>query len=218
MGIDAEMFVRSTAKHTEEEVRKIAWEMCAVFGVDNFDVRRDGPYARHALEIVDKYEQDGPTIKPRKGETFIRVFLATRYWGPGYERGNLALILAVAEWLERKFPKGAVWYGGDSSGVCAEPLDKAARSKLMDHAASAHGVDYHVGHGRYPSGETCEFCNVSMSEYRWGGGSTGYICLGCNLYRLVPTSGPATEAVGRWPDGVPDRNDKRKRAVASPQP
>jgi hypothetical protein len=176
--------------------------MCASFGASHFWIDRKS--GRRARSVIEKYEQDGPDILPGKGETFVSVSLWSRYWGPGYERGDLPLILTLAEWLERKFPNGAVWYGGDSSGVCAAPLDSVARAALLDHFASPDGFRYRLGfslqRGPGAKGQSCEFCgNVPMAEMRWGPGLVGFICIGCDLHRLVGATSCA-EAVGRWPD------------------
>lgn len=75
MGIDAEMFVRAKREVSDDEIKVIAWDMCAVFGADNFwDF--SGPLSR-----IDIYEQDGPNIEPEQGEVFLRVRPATRYYG-----------------------------------------------------------------------------------------------------------------------------------------
>src|SRR5690348_13844539 len=103
MGVDCEMFVRTKTPVTPAQVRRWAYELVSAFGTDLLWVTRPGestfdPEGRHALEIIDKHDQDGPTILPRKGETFIRARLWTRYYGKGYERGNLPAILAIADW------------------------------------------------------------------------------------------------------------------------
>jgi hypothetical protein len=202
MGVDARMFVRTPTKGLPD-LQRVAWEMCASFGAGHFWIARES--GRRALAVLERYEQDGPDIFPAPEETFVNVSLRSRYWGPGYERGDLPLILTLAEWLERKFQKGAVWYGGDSSGVCAAPLDSVARAALLDHAASgSHGFLYRLGfslqRGPGAKGQSCEFCgNVPMAEMRWGQGLVGFICIGCDLHRLVGATS-CTEAVGRWPD------------------
>jgi hypothetical protein len=185
MGIDAVMYVLSKAKHTEAEINGVAWQMCAVFGANNFFVERNKDRPHHALELGNSQD----------GETIIHVRLLTRYWGPGYERGSLALLLALGEWLERKFPHGEVWYGGDCDDECSL-FDRAARAKLLDHAASEHGTDYFMS----TPGPMCEFCQALMNQCRYGAGGIGSVCLGCRLHRLVDESGGLTEAVGRWPD------------------
>lgn len=88
------------------------------------------------------YFQDGDTLHAKDGEWFLEVSLWTRYYGVGYERGDLMTICSVAEWIEANIPGAVVYYGGDSSGVEAEPFDAAARDKLKKHFYSQHGRDY----------------------------------------------------------------------------
>lgn len=210
MGIDAEMFVRTMASVTEKEVRKAAVAACSVFGANRFFLMtpqravewQDLP--RHAFEIVKSIEQDGPTIEPEPGETFIQVHLQTRYWGPGYERGDLAFIVTLAAWLERRFPESEVWYGGDSSGVLHERLGRRLRAEMIAHAAGDHGADYRIGSPMSGTPvQRCAFCaDAPMSECRWGCGKVGFHCCGCGLYRLVSekTGHVEGESYGRWPD------------------
>src|ERR1700679_1890441 len=124
MGIDAEMFVRQRGQAlTQEEALEASYWMCAALGTNNFFVEDKG---HHALSIVtawdeDYYEelkgkvvwtQDGLHIEAEPGEQFIRVHLLTRYYGPGYERGNWMLLRTTIEWLKCRWPDSAVWYGG----------------------------------------------------------------------------------------------------------
>jgi len=208
MGIDAEMFIRTKETISDESLIERAWRMCATFGWDKFWVNPDN--GRRALMFVDQWEQDGPTLQPSNGETFIKVSLCTRYWGPGYERGNLSLLITLAEWWERVFPSSEVWYGGDSSGVCAAHFDKDMRSQFLDHAASKDGFAYRLGfdlNGERP--QVCAFCgNAPMSTCRWGKGGTGSVCLGCGLHRLV-SGHEVTEAIGQWPDEQKRRKEEK---------
>ena len=184
MGIDAEMFVRHTGLMTEQEVRRLAREMCARFDAERFMIRKeDCSYdkAHHALSILvpTVWEQDGPDIVGEPGEQFIRVHLYTRYYGIGYERGDWILIRSVAEFLELSIPHSQIWYGGDSSGVLANHLDQQAREVLNRHWLS-------VGHEPYRSawgekGPPCEFCGGAPFHHAGGGGNkTFFVCDGCD--------------------------------------
>lgn len=51
------------------------------------------------------------------------------YYGVGYERGDLPLLIRIAEWLEVRLPGCQVLYGHDSDGE-TYPFDAAARAKL----------------------------------------------------------------------------------------
>lgn len=202
MGIDAELLVRNKSPLSEREVRKVSFALVEAFGVSNFLVSGPGEYSpndpgEHALRIVPVYKQDGPAIHPREGEQLIRVGLFHRYYGQGYERGNLPLIVAIADWLEKRFSNSEIWYGGDSSGVCAEPFPESARAALFDYFCR-------VGHQPYRtagSGQTCAFCaDAEMVACRFGGGTVGYACQGCHLRRLVSKSGLVRESWRKWPD------------------
>lgn len=185
MGIDAEVFVRHRGKPlTKDQVLELSVKLCAAFGPKEFLIVKDSTWGNphHALSIVKKWEQDGPTITPEKGEQFIRCHLWTRFYGENYERGDLVLILAVADWLQAHFPKGQVWYGGDSSGVTAEHLDGKYRKRLWGHFCQLG----HEPYSRYFDRDNkhimfCSFCKVQMIRNGWGGNDTymAWYCPGC---------------------------------------
>lgn len=128
------------------------------------------------------WEQDGPDIIADDGEWFVRVSLWGRYYGPGYERGDILSYCAIAEWIEANIPNASVWYGGDSSDVCAEPFDAEARNAMRRHLVSAHGRDYwHSGMGRRFGGnpEPCSLCIPGEPRFTGCGGSRDYDIVAC---------------------------------------
>lgn len=186
MGIDAEMFARVRSPITEADVKLAAWDLCATFGAERFwDFKPP-------LHIVERWEQDGPDIEPQPNEVFVRVMLGTRYYGKGYERGDLPLIVSVAEWLEQRFPGCEVWYGGDSSGVCAERFNTAARDEMKRHYYAHGHAPYVGGFGRGIGGERpsnrpspCARCVPGRDKHETGWGPTGSLllhCAGCGKY------------------------------------
>lgn len=214
MGVDAEMFVRTRVPLSELEVRKLSVDLVECFGTDNLMVTRPGqftwePEGRHALQIVDKYEQDGPDILPEPGEQFIRVHLFNRYYGRGYERGHLPAIIMVAMWLEARIPDAVIWYGGDSSGVCAEPFGPKERDELWRYFCDQGHRRYNSIWGRGEKEQTCAFCadNV-MTTCMWAGDTTGYVCNGCGLHREVAGDGSIKEDPREWPREVARRAAK----------
>ena len=175
MGIDAMMFVRTKTKITPDDLRRLSFRMCSALGAENFF--HGYPPNCHALEFCKIWEQDGPDINSENGETFVDVHLYTRYYGPGYERGDFPLIAATAEWLERNIKGSEVWYGGDSSGVCAKKFDKKVREEFWKHFCGEHGADYRTDR---ESGPECRLCLENMTRYMWSGDSGGgYCCHGC---------------------------------------
>lgn len=200
MGVDAEMFVKVRAPLAARRVKRLAYEMAEAFGPDKFFIARGddmGGYVSRALAEVKEYEQDGPTLRPKDGEQFLRVHLWTRYYGEGYERGNLPLIIMVAEWLEHRIIQEPgvrsleVWYGGDSSGICASRFDAKARLALFKHFVNQGHAPYHAGWGTTPGlSRDCKFCEEPMRQTMWGGNDTGgFYCAGCGLYEVTRDRG-----------------------------
>jgi len=208
MGIDAEMFVRTTCNHSDDEIKTWSWHLCSAIGPDKFFINRkakakDGFEARTALTRISEYEQDGPTIEPEPGETFIRVHLRSRYYGPAYERGDILTICAVAEWLEQNIPSAEVWYGGDSSGVEAEPFNEAKRreykSLLYTPDKGRAYYDYDglamppLPHENKldPPTSDCALCipDHKPRRYGWGGGYGAYYCAGCGTHFTTRDNG-----------------------------
>lgn len=215
MGIDARMFVRlrRSSPLSEQEIRQTAARMAATLGHRHFLIRRESSYRgpRHALSLVetvgelraDGYDleetqwlglpsdrqvwtQDGDDIVAEPGEQMIEVNLWTRYYGEGYERGDWLTIRATAEFLEHVLPDCEVWYGGDSSGICAERFDTAARSRLHAHFLDHGHEPYRSFFGRGQPAETCEFCAARpMADVGGGRGSTFWSCNGCGLKRIT---------------------------------
>lgn len=195
MGIDAEMLVRTKKPINELEVRQLAARMVSAFGTDWFMIwnEPDSEWNSHALEIVNIYEQDGPDIKPEPDEHFIRVNLSGRYYGKGYERGALYFYISVANWLEYHIKDAVIYYGGDSSGICAEPFNKASREKLWQYFCE-HGHEPYTSYfGSFLGSKNivvCDFCaNKKMTNTGGGGGRTFLFCSGCG------------KKVVQWSDG-----------------
>lgn len=188
MGVNAQMLVVTREKQTPAQVRKMAYDICEAFGSDSFWVWEDyendnGTTGRHALEIIEHYAQDGPAMQPAKGEQYIQVHPATRYYGKGYERGNLPKLIAIAEWLEHRLPGCAVWYGGDSSGICAEPFGKVERDTLWQHFCTVGHRPYSGAFASFIDGSLhpplCGFCDHAMTSCGGGGVRVYYYCAGC---------------------------------------
>ncbi len=205
MGVDARMFVRVPRKLTKKEVFAEAVRIASAFASDTFFVRRPekdksgrNRGGRHALEIVETYQQDGPDIVPEAGETLVEVHLWTRYYGPGYERGDLVAILAVARWLRGVWPDGVVWYGGDSSGILAAPLDDDA---LWAHYMSERGRAYFRGHwDRQTLARSCDFCKIPLSSVN----ATKYYCMACRGHWEQQADGSLRELDDQWTGHVVD--------------
>lgn len=201
MGVDAKMFARVPRAVPDDEVRALRIALGDAFGAKKFWIFRgknggeaplDDAYSeecgfdsgRHCIERVREFTQDGEKILPREGETLLRVYPASRYYGIGYERGDLPFLLALARFLRDK-TGGEVWYGGDSSGICAQVLDQAYEAELWAHFVEhqhkpyRHAMSWDSGDG-IPTA-FCAFCNQAMHRYGSGNGGlfAPFSCEGC---------------------------------------
>lgn len=203
MGIDAKMLVRGVARTTAtpEWIKLMSARLAREVGENHFfQDRKNGRGALHLTnhyegddEIFDGsvYHQDGPEIHARLGEALLEVSLWTRYYGVGYERGDLIAICAVAEWLEYNIPECTVWYGGDSSGVSAQPFGREKREELKKHLYSVHGQNYFMD-SKWGMSEKldlpikdCQLCAPKyyrLQQFGYGGNYAAYHCAVCGFY------------------------------------
>lgn len=222
MGIDAAILIRKVPKRvvTDEWLRETSWLMCQSLGADRFWFHDDQPplhkskfYAEDAehyglkgkkLEDGDVYTQDGPPIVAEEGECLLEVSMWSRWYGIGYERGDLIFLCSIAEWFEANLPECEVWYGGDSSGVEAEPFTEVMRKKLKNHLYSGKGRDYFNNFDKpsaiNPEGDRHEFgkpkpCAIcpggTYHGFRngWGTSYALYSCPGCGKSAKTTDSG-----------------------------
>lgn len=133
-----------------------------------------------AIEPGRCYVQDGPDVYAEPGEWFLTVSVWSRYYGKGYERGDLLVLCAVAEWVEQNIDSAEVWYGGDSIGVCVEPWPESERRKLRQHMFGPEGNDY-FERGAKVHPKPCSLCvdGGRFSECGWGAQYLAVSCAGC---------------------------------------
>lgn len=218
MGVDAEMFVRIHGKQnwlSEDDVKRLSYEIGTGFTTGFFftmhpsegifdKVRRaleimppikdeeDAEYHGLPVECVGKmvWTQDGEPIIATDDEQFINVNLYGRYYGKNYERGDWPSLRSCIYWLSVRIPQGQVWYGGDSSGCCAEHATTQFLNDMDMHWA-LHTRRPYVRYenkfkgmfGAMPMDNVappvCQLCDVPMAEC---GGSRDfgfYWCDGC---------------------------------------
>lgn len=185
MGVDAEMMVTTTAELTDREVLRLAYETGAAFGPGRFWIM-DGT---HAVTRDDRaYYALDPT--PAAGSTRLAVNLSTRYYGEGYERGDLPLILSVARWMRSKLPDCTVYYDGDT-GDTLRALTSAREDQLWAHFVEHQGLPYRSYMGSSDDGiptPRCGRCDEDMLRSGFGGGFGSYYCPGCG-HRLETRDG-----------------------------
>lgn len=197
MGVDACMFFITTEPIEPDDLLALAYSLHESFprGVDVFRGFRNGkavftldeilavPRSRHCIEAIDVYEQDGPDIEPAPGQCFYEVHLSSRYWGPGYTRGDLPTILMIRRWLLSKVPGCTVLYGGDSSGIEADVFNDELEAELWG-LFIERGDTYHSSCRAGDKLDNEPVCQMCKRPYRRFGSSgngqyAAYYCAGC---------------------------------------
>lgn len=185
MGVDAQMLVRIPRPVSDNELK--AWSyrfgsMCHHWLFLGFKDRQ----LHKPLERITIFQQDGDDIRPEGDETLLEVHLSGRYYGEDYERGDLIAYVGMAEFLETLIPGASVWYGGDSSGICVQPFDKARRAALLKHAATAGHDPYMrdnplISDALSGANPLCPSCDVRMARCGYGGHGNYALwrCSGC---------------------------------------
>ena len=186
MGIDAQVLVKTKTGLSKDEIKKLSYRLGEAFGHKKFSIiRPDNDFGwepRHCLETVQEFVQDGPSIFPAEGEQLIEVHLWTRYYGFGYERGDLPLIFSIADWLQRNIPDAEIWYGGDSSGVLAKLLTESEKEKLWNHFCQVGHLPHSTCFDRHEfNPPDCALCQMRPIQSGSGrGGKWGcFYCPGC---------------------------------------
>ena len=136
------------------------------------------------------HEDSDDPVHANDGECLLEVSLWGRYYGVGYERGDILTYCAAAEWLEANLPCCTVWYGGDSSGVCVELFDDGKRRELRRHLFSSEGRDYYARNfmssmgrdfGTPPACSLCPGGQYCGSRNGFGATYAAYHCAGCGV-------------------------------------
>jgi hypothetical protein len=121
-----------------------------------------------------------------------------RYYGPGYERGPIVDILAVARFLRHVWHGCTVYYGSDGGGPVSV-LDNDREDALWGHLFSAAGRAYY----RHASSvdAVCEHDGIPLNFNMWGGGDSGASCPACRRHWVYKKNGTiiATKADYKTP-------------------
>lgn len=170
MGVDAKMFIASDKIYTGDELIYLSYRLGDAVGSNIFMLFDD------EYKILNSNIEYLPDSLP-KAKQVIEVNLSGRYYGEGYERGNLWDYIAVAIWIEENFAIPP-YYGGDSSDYL-ELFDDAARKKLIKYWAKAGHIPYRDRQERHTYQPTCPRCKVLATQFGYGGNYASWSCLGC---------------------------------------
>jgi len=182
MGVDACMLLKYNGDLSDDEILSMAVNAKERFGealfvFEGYGEQKEG--AHHCLYRVTEYNQEGDTIIPEAGETFIEVCLWGRYYGEGYARGNLPDYIMIAEYFENILPGVTIYYGGDSYGFGATPFDKSERARMFDYFCKVGHRPYQEAFDCEKDGHICDMCKTRVIRCGWGGNWAKWFCPGC---------------------------------------
>ena len=135
MPTDAVMVIRLAKAPDWGEPNRWRRDLLTEFDPEAFNY--NGP-----LCIIRIPEYWGPMVND--GSTWFDVGVSRAYYGKGYERGDVAFFVRVAEWLENRIVGCQVWYGHDADDESLAPFGRADREALLSYFRE-------VGHEPYDS-------------------------------------------------------------------
>ena len=204
MGIDSIMYVKLRREVTDKEVLRLSYDLGSKFGHSRFFFDRTGKVfssgPRHIISRVGRLFLDDDDIPVEPERTYLEVGLGTRYYGEGYERGDLPFLLLLGAYLERRLPGCELWYGGDSGGVLFHRFDAARRGELFDHFVHRDDNNYAktfstaVGEGL---SRHCDFCDEPMIQSGAGPEFAAFYCPGCGFSEETRDGGRTWAAGGK---------------------
>lgn len=184
MGLDAEMYVASPYLLSDRDLQRLSYELGASFGPESFWIHQDPP--QRALELCDLSER--VLEMPFSGAcTTFQVNLTGRYYGPGYERGDIILYLSLWRWFHSKLQDCVVWYGSDAN-IFLEILDEGGTEELWDHFVANGPFPYSQYRNSNQEVPNCPLCAEPMNPYSWNTPVSAVRCVGCG-YQLFGRPG-----------------------------
>lgn len=185
MGVDAVIYAILPEPATEDQIRNWSYRIGAAFGADRFWIVKPGQANEWAKvphgAIVAGQEYDKATKSYVVNPYRVDISTTSRYYGPGYERGDWSFLRSIIEWMLMNMPEGStVYYGGDSDEQYLVTID--LMKEIDDHFFKV-GCEPYRRYFSEDNSHICPLCKVMMVQFGFGGGYEAYNCLGCG-YKL----------------------------------
>lgn len=193
MGVDAVIRCQLTRPVTDKEIKQWSYRLGDAAGSDFFWL--DRAKGRMALNLREDYE-----AYPEKKiiNTVLEVSTMSRYYGPGYERGDWPRIAATLIWMTHNLP-GVTYYGGDN---CDDLLEATPGfiQEMFDYWSTSGHIPYRFT-GPVPNYSfsikenhpypwpVCGLCDEQMSQCGFGTNYANFVCLGCGYTRKTRDNG-----------------------------
>jgi ribosomal protein L37AE/L43A len=150
-------------------------------------VKYPDEYPNFSLNGPAIYSQDGDDIVAEPNEQFLEVHVGGRYYGEDYARGDWKSLSWIMLWCIFNIPDCEVWYGGDSSGICAERMTSGRMNQMTKYYLTEGNDAYWMNSKTQYS---CEFCGSGVTCSGGGGGIGFWHCDSCGTQWI--TNGDVT--------------------------
>jgi hypothetical protein len=182
MGVDASLYLKTSRKYSEEELKDLNFRFkeASGFGDNDFPITKQD------------YQRDG--------EDYYEVYSFSRYYGEGYERGHWPEIYMAIKWLQNNFEGATIYYGGDTYDHAEDfetpEFTEEREKELLEHWYKNGGIPYRM-HSLKEVSVNCSVHEKPMSQAMWGGGKIGLVCLACGRKKITEDGGKTSKELDK---------------------
>ena len=180
MALDMDIVIKRKNRPSDKDLRELQYHLMHRFGMDTFRmIGEDGAERKRFVDVVEGGD----------GTFGIRLFLRSRYYERGYERGDGLRAAMMLLCLIRACPDGEVWYGSDGLGEYGEGFleqyDEQKGLQLLYHFLDvgkfpyAREMDEALNSVDETESPLCSFCGFPMVRNSMSSKFVSFYCLGC---------------------------------------
>jgi hypothetical protein len=180
MALDIDIVIKRKNRPSDKDLRELQYHLMHRFGMDTFRmIGEDGAERKRFVDVVEGGD----------GTFGIRLFLRSRYYERGYERGDGLRAAMMLLYLIRAYPDAEVWYGSDGVEEYGEDFfdqyDEQKALQLLYHSLDVGRLPYLREMDEVLNAEdrtespVCSFCGIPMIRTNMNPESASFFCAGC---------------------------------------
>ena len=198
MGVDAIVFAKLPRRVEDVEIVRLRRALCGAFGASKFSIdRSDGIETPPPIGRLDygKPASNQHICNRGDDETVVEVNIWMRYYGIGYERGDLPFLLTLCKFLLDWFDGEAVVHYGADCNDEQPPMTEERANELWAHFVRHQCEPYYLNDRPEGIRCFCGFCGgAEMNRHGWGAGYGVFRCWSCGLSKTTKDGGITWEA------------------------
>ena len=180
MALDIDIVIKRKNRPSDKDLRELQYHLMHRFGMDTFRmIGEDGADGKRFVDVAEGGD----------GTFGIRLYLRSRYYERGYERGDGLRAAMMLLYLIRAYPDGEVWYGSDGLGEYGEDFlkqyDAQKALQLLYHFLDvgklpyAREMDEALNSVDGTESPLCTFCGFPMIRKSMSSKFASFYCIGC---------------------------------------